>query len=141
MASTYLTRTQSSSPTSDKIGTVSFWIKKSGIDTTQNIYWSAIFQDINNRTQFFFTTTQSLKVLQKVSASTTIEIETSRVFRDTSAWYHVVYAFDTTQATASDRVKLYVNGVQETSFSISTYPSLNETIFYVKRNRFYFRCL
>ena len=50
---------------------------------------------------------------------------TNRKFRDFSAWYHFVVALDTTQATASDRVKIYVNGVQETSFSTSTDPSQN----------------
>jgi hypothetical protein len=47
-------------------------------------------------------------------------ITTNRLFRDTSAWYHIVLAIDTTQATPDDRRKLYINGVQETSFSTST---------------------
>jgi|5B_taG_2_1085324.scaffolds.fasta_scaffold16026_2 hypothetical protein len=50
---------------------------------------------------------------------------TTRRFRDTSAWYHVVLAVDTTQATEANRWKLYVNGVQETSFSQTSYPSQN----------------
>ena len=50
---------------------------------------------------------------------------TNRVFRDTSAWYHIVFAVDTTQATDSNRIKLYVNGVQETSFAAISYPSQN----------------
>ena len=50
---------------------------------------------------------------------------TTRVFQDTSAWYHFVIAYDTTQATASNRIKLYVNGVQETDFSTETYPAQN----------------
>ena len=50
---------------------------------------------------------------------------TNRVFRDTSAWYHLVLQFDTTQATADNRIKLYVNGVQETSFSVNANPSQN----------------
>ena len=50
---------------------------------------------------------------------------TTQVFRDVSAWYHIVFAVDTTQATASDRLKLYVNGSQITAFDTETYPSLN----------------
>ncbi len=50
---------------------------------------------------------------------------TNRLFRDPSAWYHIVVAVDTTQSTASNRVKIYVNGTQETSFSTETYPSQN----------------
>jgi len=47
------------------------------------------------------------------------------LFRDRSAWYHIVIACDTTQATASNRLKVYVNGEQVTSFSTATYPSQN----------------
>ena len=45
-----------------------------------------------------------------------IEIQTNRVFRDTNAWYHIVVAWDTTQSTASNRVKIYVNGVKKLLF-------------------------
>jgi hypothetical protein len=54
-------------------------------------------------------------------------LQTTQVFRDPSAWYHVVVALDTTQATAANRVKLYINGTQVTAFSSATYPSLNDT--------------
>ena len=50
---------------------------------------------------------------------------TNRLFRDVSAWYHIVIVLDTTQGTASNRQKIYVNGVQETSFSTAAYPSQN----------------
>jgi hypothetical protein len=50
------------------------------------------------------------------------------VYRDYAAWYHIVVAVDTTQATASNRVKIYVNGVQLTSFSTSNDPSLNQQL-------------
>lgn len=51
--------------------------------------------------------------------------ETTPVYRDPSSWYHLVFVVDTTQATASNRVKIYVNGVQVTAFATATYPSLN----------------
>ena len=50
---------------------------------------------------------------------------TDRKFRDCAAWYHFVVAIDTTQGTAANRIKIYVNGVQETSFSTETYPDQN----------------
>jgi hypothetical protein len=50
---------------------------------------------------------------------------TTQVFRDVSAWYHIVLAVDTTQATAADRIKLYVNGVEVTTFSSNINPGLN----------------
>jgi hypothetical protein len=51
--------------------------------------------------------------------------KTNRKFRDISAWYHIVLAFDTTQGTAANRIKFYINGVEETSFSTSNDPSQN----------------
>ena len=120
MANTYLSRTQSASPTSATKGTLSFWIKRSLLGVSQ--YFMSVFQDSNNRVQAEFQADDTLRIIQKNSSSTTINIITNRVFRDSSSWYHVVLAFDTTQGTDSNRVKLYINGVQETSFSTSTYP-------------------
>jgi hypothetical protein len=56
-----------------------------------------------------------------------LDLNTSAVYRDPAAWYHFVFALDTTQATASDRVKVYVNGVQAT-FSSPTYPAQNTSL-------------
>ena len=53
------------------------------------------------------------------------QLITNQVFRDYSAWYHIVAAWDTTQATSSNRMKLYINGSQVTSFSTATYPAQN----------------
>lgn len=51
--------------------------------------------------------------------------QTTRVFRDPSAWYHIVVVSDTSNAVASERIRLYINGIRETSFSTINYPSLN----------------
>ena len=53
-------------------------------------------------------------------------LQTNRVLRDTSAWYNVIVAVDTTQSTEANRQRIYINGVEETSFSSSTYPSQND---------------
>jgi len=59
-------------------------------------------------------------------AGSTCLIQTSRRFRDVAAWYHIMVVWDTTQATAANRAKIYVNGVLETSHQgTSTYPSQN----------------
>jgi hypothetical protein len=58
------------------------------------------------------------------------QLYSTQVFRDPSAWYHIVLAADTTQATAANRMKLYVNGVQVTSFSTANYPSQNSNLYY-----------
>jgi len=54
-----------------------------------------------------------------------MNVKTTAVLRDPSAWYHLVFALDTTQATASDRFKIYINGIQATNLSATTYPALN----------------
>jgi hypothetical protein len=61
-------------------------------------------------------------------AGNNVSLITNALYRDFSAWYHVVCAVDTTQATASNRILLYVNGVQVTSFSTATYPTLNQNL-------------
>ena len=127
-----LTRTQSSSPTNDDKGTISFWFKSSFILSGNNQYFFTVFTDSNTRIQMFLKSTGSLRLIQKVSASTTVAIETNRLFRDPSAWYHCCLAIDTTQNTSSDRIKLYINGVQETSLASSTYPTQNENTQLVK---------
>jgi hypothetical protein len=52
-------------------------------------------------------------------------LRTTAQYRDVSAWYHIVLAVDTTQATASNRVRIYINGVEVTAFSTATYPTQN----------------
>jgi hypothetical protein len=56
----------------------------------------------------------------------TDSVRTNPVFRDITAWYHIVVAVDTTQGTAADRVKIYVNGSQITSFVTANYPSASQ---------------
>ena len=55
----------------------------------------------------------------------TVWRRTTRVFRDVTAWYNIIIAVDTTQSTASDRVKMYINGVEETQFDTNNNPSQN----------------
>ena len=113
-----LTKTFSSSETSNKIATASFWIKRSKLSAEMGI-----LKGDNSGTDFIrFESNDQLRVRFSGGSA---DIQTNRVFRDISAWYHIVVAFDTTQGTSSNRIKLYINGVQETSFAISTYPALN----------------
>ena len=60
--------------------------------------------------------------------TTVMDLTTNRVLRDPSAWYHIVCAVDTSQGTAANRAKVYINGVQETSFSTETYPDQNKDL-------------
>ena len=119
MATTYLTRTFST-PTSDKIFTLSTWLKKSDLGNTIMILSAG--SDGSNECNLRFVTDQ-LQFAQDVGGSAEFNISTTAVFRDVSAWYHVVLSVDTSQATSSDRVKMYVNGVQQAVGG--TYPSQN----------------
>ena len=121
MASTYLTRTQGT-PTSDDIGTYSFWLKRGTLDKN-NEYIVQNYVDGSNYGYFRFKSDNQFQHYS--SGGGDWERRTNRLFRDTNAWYHIVLRIDTTQSTASDRVRIYINGVEETSFSTETNASQN----------------
>ena len=130
MASTYLQRTISSAG-SNTISTLSVWVKLGNLGTARNIY---SVSSGSTSVKVWFDTSNQL-VLNAYEGSTTLNKITSRVFRDTSAFYHILVRYDTTNGTAEDRVQLYVNGTRETSFGTNTNPSssldinLNENAF------------
>jgi len=68
--------------------------------------------------------------ITETTAGAQYTLVTTQVFRDPSAWYHIVVAVDTTQATSSNRIKFYVNGSQITSFSTANYPTQNYNTYY-----------
>jgi hypothetical protein len=103
--------------------TYSVWLKRSIISgSNQSIFATNI--DGNNRFSFRFEPDE-LHIFDLVAGSFAYQINTNALFRDVSAWYHIVIAFDTTQATDTNRVKIYVNGVQITSFASASYPTQN----------------
>jgi hypothetical protein len=120
-ASAYFNRTLTT-PTSGTKWTWSGWVKR-GI-LTAGTGTAQILISAGSATAFFrFSTTDTL-ISGWTGAS---NLETTQVFRDPSAWYHIMLVVDTTQATASNRVKYYVNGVQITAFSTTDYPTQNST--------------
>ncbi len=122
MASTYLTRTISDG--SNTKSTFSAWVKRSGLGATSSTqYLFHTSENSNNDVKILFNSQDVLRVVGVVSSSTVMELTTNRKFRDITAWYHIVVTIDTTESTAADRVKMYINGVQETSFSTATYPA------------------
>ena len=120
MASTYLSRSQSSS--NQQIFTISTWVKRA--DFPANSYITNIASDGNNRFGIIWQA-GTLSIYSLTAGIQDIFLNTSAQFRDVSAWYHIVLKIDTTQATASDRAKLYVNGTQITSFASADYPTQN----------------
>ena len=129
MANSYLNRTPSSTG-NRKTFTISMWMKRSKIGNNQKVF-TAGTAGTESGLQFYDGSTENtLRFYEYSSSSDQFVIAPNRLLRDTNAWYHIVIAVDTTQATASNRVKYYVNGVQETSFATATYPSQNyDTLF------------
>ena len=125
MANTYLTKTYSTQPTNSRIGTFSFWIKFSKLSASGDRYLFSTYEDSNDRTLCKFNTDGKFELQTTEGANAGLRYDTNRVFRDTNAWYNIVIATDTTQSTAANRVKIYVNGVQETSFQTANNPAQN----------------
>jgi len=123
MANTHLSRTPSVEPTSRYKGTLSVWVKRGKADAESFIFNG--FESNSNKMKIDFKSDSSLQINTVQAGSNRIVYETNRKFRDVNAWYHIVVAIDTTLATAGDRVRLYVNGVEETSFSTETHPTQN----------------
>ena len=119
MATTVLSRTPSVGGDRDK-WTFATWIKRSKINTNESIFGA--FSDGNNHTQIFWRG-DNLEFTQKDSSSVTALLQTKRLFRDPAAWYHLVFVWDSANASAGDRMRIYVNGSEETEFNSDTNPS------------------
>jgi hypothetical protein len=123
-ASAYLSKTWGSNGSSQTF-TVSTWVKRGALGSIQSIVTAR--QNGLNNLSFRFPANNTLEVYAFSGGSLVTNLITTQVFRDPSAWYHLVLAVDTTQATSSNRVKFYVNGTQITAFGTATYPSQNAT--------------
>ena len=111
-----------------KTFTLSFWIKRASIGSDERIIEADTGTDGNNVSAIEFDTVSGsnrIRVIFYNSPTVNLNLKTNALFSDLSAWYHIVLAIDTTQATASNRAKFYVNGTQVTSFETATYPSQN----------------
>jgi len=110
--------------------TLSVWFKGTSLaDGTNNILGQYNSSNENNSMLLTIESNGRIMVWNYTTSAYTMNLRTNRLLRDPSAWYHVVVAVDTTQSTDTDRVKIYVNGVQETSFFASTYPTQNLELF------------
>ena len=106
-----------------KTWTFSAWIKRGVLGTAQNFFSGGTDGDNQNYNRIQFNADDDIYIAHVDSGSTTTEKQTDMKFRDPSAWMHIVWVLDTTQGTAGNREKLYVNGVQVTSFSTNTIPA------------------
>ena len=114
-----------------KTWTFSGWFKLGLLGSQRGaspFLWSG-YQDDSNRLQLMLDnavgTGAAGDFLCLYSSTSGSIFQTTRVFRDPSAWYHIVVVSDTSNAVSSERIRLYINGIRETSFSTINYPSLN----------------
>ena len=121
-ASAYFNRTFST-PTLSTKWTWSGWVKRGTLGAAQTLFSGQV--DVNNWGIIAFLAGDTLSFQQADAGSVTSTVTTTQVFRDPSAWYHIVVVFDSTQATAANRLKMYVNGVQVTAFGTATYLAQN----------------
>ena len=113
-----------------QIGTYSYWIKMAtppSVGGGFQVYSNTVADD-NNRGYWQYTSDGKWRMVDNDNSGTHIQLRTNRIFRDPAAWYHTVIRIDTTQGSSTDRVRLYVNGVQETSFDQTDYPAQNDNL-------------
>lgn len=134
-SSDYLNRTPASSGNRDTF-TVSFLVKRANITSGQRIFTAgtSIGTNNNNVSSMLFESTDTFIFFGEIGGVASFNLTTTQLFRDVSAWYHIVVAVDTTQATSSNRIKIYSNGSQITSFSTSTYMTQNTDTFFNANN-------
>jgi hypothetical protein len=125
MASAYLSKSMGAFTGRDQ-WCMSYWIKRSITGSDQRLYTS--YYDANNFSFFRLDSSDQLEFRNYNNGAYNTTIKTNRVFKDTNAWYHVLLLIDTPQATAADRVGIYINGEKETSLATSSYPSQNQNI-------------
>ena len=131
-SSSYMNQTFSSEG-NRRTGTLSVWIKRATISSTQLVFNA----HINNGDQDQLINFQSSdKVTAWFDGASNGDVVTQGVHRDTAGWGHFVLAWDTTQGTASNRIKFYLNGTQITDLenyngsSGPVYPSQNQDMFF-----------
>ena len=107
-------------------GTISFWFKRANISADQRVFVNYI--DANNYGGIKLQSDDKLEIVVVDGGSVTGKLVTTQVFRDTSAWYHCVVAIDSSNGTAGDRMRLYINGSEVTSFDTDTNPSSSATM-------------
>ena len=119
-----LTRTTGTATNETKF-TYSTWIKQNVASSGQFAWLTS--GSLNSGTDCFLLNFNDQKFQFVTTGATDANVISNAVFRDESAWYHFVVEVDTTQGTAANRMKFYVNGTQLTSFGTASYPSQDYT--------------
>ncbi len=130
MASTEIRRTTGSTPTNAEKFTVSLWFKLSQVGSSVGLFgWRENSNSGNNNLFIRINGSGNFQIYVTNNGGNHLTLLTNRLFRDCNSWYHAVISVDSSQSTSSDRAKLYINGIQETSFSSASYPASGTTFF------------
>ena len=105
--------------------TLSFWTKISSDDLGSHGFLFSTGANSSNKVQINLESNNRLTFEAKSGGSTQAYIRPSSNLRDVNAWYHFVIRVDTTDGTSSNRIKIYINGTQQTDLANSDYPSQN----------------
>jgi len=127
-SSQYLSRTPASAG-NRKTFTYSFWLKRGNFGSDIKLIQVG---SATNQTNFCFNSSNQLNLFNYIGAVVNGDLTSSAVFRDPAAWYHIVFSVDTTQATNTNRFKVYVNGILQAL--TGTYPTQN-TDFFINNNQ------
>ena len=135
----YLSRTISST-SSTTTNTISMWVKRGNLGNSRSgsgsdAFGQTLFQSGRNASNFFEvnfggttaggigTSENALRISSTTGDSIIMKLNTTAIFRDPSAWYHIVAVVDTTNSISTERLRLYVNGNRQTDFTSTTFPS------------------
>ena len=135
MATTYIQRTPSTTGTPTKF-TYSVWFKR-GTLGAYSIIGAALTSDSSNYKCALYLNSNDKIQFEQYGTGLHFNYETERKFRDVGAWYHLVVRYDSTDVTAGDRIKMYVNGVEITDWGTETNPGSSQ-VCYIGSTQDYF---
>ena len=119
---------------STSIGTFSFWVKRANLGTASTLFSNTGAND-NNRSYIYFNTSDQLHVAYAETGISDLNSTSDMLFRDTNAWYHIVIAVDSTQGTAANRLKAWVNGKLITWGAFGGFPNTALQLFTTTEDR------
>jgi len=110
-------------PTNQYLYTISMWVKRSLLGSNQTLF--GVGDDGSNNATLKFTSDDQIQIYDHISGVDKLQKKTNRLFRDTSAWYHIFVSSD--RSISSPSTQIYINGVQVTSFAANTEYSQNDS--------------
>ena len=108
--------------------TLSVWVKRGNLGTRQQIYSNKTADSGFSAMNMYFNASNDRLYVDHHDGSSNISLYATRVFRDPNAWYHIVHTIDTTEATATNRLRLYINGEEITDFATDQAPDQNSNL-------------